>query len=123
MSTSKHPIFKSTNFILDGDCKSAYKNRIPARTIFLPGTEKPEEVIFNYVYSLDDDDEFWNQDENFTHQTCFGNFADKNYKRWFENETNQRFFGKSCSRLFNRWKRDNKVETEKFLLDLNKQIK
>ncbi|MBK9635655.1 MAG: hypothetical protein IPO64_14515 [Bacteroidetes bacterium] len=123
MANSKHPIFKATNFILDGDARVNHLNRNTPRTAILPGQYKPEKVLFDFIHNLDDNDEFWDNENNFTHQTCFGNFADKNHKRWFNDESNQRYFGKGCSRLFNRWKKDNKDDTNKFINDLTEIIK
>jgi AAA15 family ATPase/GTPase len=123
MANSKHPIFKTTNFILDGDARVNHKSRKTPRTAILPGQHKPEKVFFDYVYSLDDNDEFWDNDNNFTHQTCFGNFADNNHKRWFNDESNQRYFGKGGSRLFNRWKKDNKEAVDQFINELKIIIK
>ena len=123
MANSKHPIFKTTNFILDGDARVNHKNPKTPRTVILPGKFKPEKVFFDFVYSLDDNDEFWDNDNNFTHQTCFGNFADSNHKRWFNDESNQRFFGKGGSRLFNRWKKENKEAVDQFINDLKLIVK
>lgn len=123
MANSKHPIFKSTNFVLDGDARENHRYRKIPRTAYLPGKHKPEKVIFDFVFGLDDNDDFWDNDNNFTHQTCFGNFADKNHKRWFKDESNQRFFGRGCSRLFNRWKRDNPEAVGKFITELQEIIK
>jgi len=124
MATSKHPNFKSIKYILDGDCKVKYQGKKIPRTVFLPGIFKPEQVFYNFVNNLDDDDSFWDLDNNFTHQTCFGNyFAEKNYKKWFNDEANQRFFGRVCSKLFTRWKKDNIQETENFIRQLNEITK
>lgn len=123
MANSKHPIFKTTNFILDGDARVNHSRRNTPRTVILPGLHKPEKVLFDFIFSLDDNDEFWDNDNNFTHQTCFGNFADKNHKRWFNDESNQRYFGKGNSRLFNRWKKDNKEAVETFINDLKEILK
>lgn len=123
MANSKHPIFKTTNFILDGDAKENHKKRKIPRTAFLPGIRYPEKVLFDFVFKLDDNDSFWDNENNFTHQTCFGNFADKNHKKWFKDESNQRYFGRGCTKLFNRWKRDNKLEVDKFIEEINEIIK
>jgi hypothetical protein len=119
MAKSKHPIFKTTKFVLDGDCKNIYTNREPPKTAFLPGQYKPEKILFDFIFGLDDNDGFWDKENNFTHQTCFGNFADKNHKRWFQDESNQRYFGRACCKLFNRWKRDNQKEVDRFIADIN----
>ena len=123
MANSKHPIFKNTNFILDGDARINHTNKKIPRTAILPGLFKPEKIFFDFIHSLDDNDEFWDKDNNFTHQTCFGNFADKNQKRWFNDESNQRYFGKGNSKLFNRWKKENLVQVESFLNDLMAIVK
>jgi len=123
MANSKHPIFKATNFILDGDARVNHLNRKTPRTALLPGKNKPEKVLFDFIYSLDDNDEFWDNENNFTHQTCFGNFADKNHKKWYNDESNQRYFGKGGSRLFNRWKKANQDAVEMFISDLIEIIK
>ena len=123
MANSKHPIFKSTNFILDGDARINHQNRKTPKTAKLPGLHKPEKVFFDFVFALDDNDEFWDNDNNFTHQTCFGNFNDNNHKKWFNDESNQRYFGRSNSRLFNRWKKDNKEAVDEFVNALEKIIK
>jgi len=123
MANSKHPIFKATNFILDGDARANHMNRNMPRTVVLPGMHKPEKVLFDFIYSLDDNDEFWDEENNFTHQTCFGNFADKNHKKWFNDESNQRYFGKGSSRLFNRWKKANKEAADTFISELTEIIK
>jgi AAA15 family ATPase/GTPase len=123
MANSKHPIFKSTHFILDGDARINHQNRNTPKTAILPGQHKPEKVFFDFVYALDDNDEFWDINNNFTHQTCFGNFSDNNHKRWFNDESNQRYFGKAGSRLFNRWKKDNNETVENFINDLRSIIK
>ena len=123
MANSKHPIFKSTNFILDGDARINHQNRKIPKTAKLPGLHKPEKVFFDFVFALDDNDEFWDNDNNFTHQTCFGNFNDNNHKKWFNDESNQRYFGRSNSRLFNRWKKDNKEAVDEFVNALEKIIK
>ena len=123
MANSKHPIFKSTNFILDGDARINHQNRKTPKTAKLPGLHKPEKVFFDFVFALDDNDEFWDNDNNFTHQTCFGNFNDNNHKKWFNDESNQRYFGRSNSRLFNRWKKDNKEAVDEFINSLEKIIK
>lgn len=123
MANSKHPMFKTTHFILDGDARINHKTRKTPRTVILPGEFKPEKVFFDFVYSLDDNDDFWDLENNFTHQTCFGDFADKKHKRWFNDETNQCFFGKANSRLLNRWKKDNKTAVTSFINDIRTVIK
>lgn len=124
MANSKHPNFKTIKYILDGDCKKQYKNKKVPKTAFLPGEFKPEQVLYNFIYELVDDDSFWDNEINYTHQTCFGKyFVDKNYKKWFNDEVNQSHFGRGCSKIFNRWKKDNQTEVEEFINQLKNIIK
>ncbi|HBN6700849.1 TPA: AAA family ATPase [Elizabethkingia anophelis] len=122
MANSKHPIFKKTNFILDGDARINHSSKKTPRTICLPGNFKPEKVFYDFVYNLDDNDKFWDKQNNFTHQTCFGNHSDKNHKKWFNDESNKRFFGRANSRLFNRWKSSNQEAVKEFIENVNKII-
>lgn len=122
MANSKHPLFKKTNFILDGDARKNHLNKKTPRTTILPGEFKPEKVFFDFIYSLDDDDEFWVKKQNFTHQTCFGNHPDNNHKKWFTDLSNQQFFGRANSRLYNRWKKNHLDQVQEFLESLNKII-
>ena len=85
-------------------------------------TEVKEESA-EQEHENENDDDFWDNENNFTHQTCFGNVADKNHKRWFNDESNQRFFGRGCSKLFNRWKRENQEEVDDVINQLNEIIK
>lgn len=123
MAESKHPIFKDTYFILDGDCKTKYHKSPPPRTVFLPSDKSPEAVMYNFIKTLDDNDEFWNLEMNFTHQTCFGNFINSNYKTWFTDDNNKIYFKKNWSRVFNRWKKSNSTEANKFLDDMKNIMK
>lgn len=118
MANSKHPIFKTTSFILDGDARTNHLSKKTPKTAILPGEHKPEKVFFDFIFNLDDNDEFWNRRQNFTHQTCFGDYSDKNHKRWFNDQSNQIFFGRGNSRLFNRWKKDHKEEVTDFINSL-----
>ncbi len=124
MANSKHTIFKHVKFVLDGDCKKEYNNKKKNnKIILLPWNHKPEKVLFDFIKSLDDEDEFWDEDNNFTHQTCFGNFIqNQQHKKWFEDEENKRLFGKWYSKLFNRRKKSHKKESEDFIESIKRII-
>ncbi len=126
LASSKSKHFRNLGFILDGDSRSKLKDRrIPPRTAFLPGTEPPEVVLYKFIKSLPDDDSFWNDDENFTKQTCFGNYQSSSLnsvKRWFSDQKFSRYFGRGHSKLFNRWKRSNMGQANKFVDELSKAI-
>jgi predicted ATP-binding protein involved in virulence len=112
MAESKHSIFKDVGFVLDGDVKEKFKTKKkPKKTIFLPEKCRPETVMYQYLFNLSDNDNFWDDNMNFTKQTCFNNYTDSNkgtHKRWFEDVNNKQFFGNTYSKLFNRWKKDNR---------------
>jgi predicted ATP-binding protein involved in virulence len=126
MAESKHSIFKDVGFVLDGDVKEKFKNKKkPIKSIFLPEKCRPETVMYDFLFNLSDNDEFWNDELNFTKQTCFNNYRDSNkgtHKRWFEDSNNKRFFGNTYSNLFNRWKKDNKTSAIEFQKELGKLI-
>lgn len=118
MANSKHSLFKDVNFILDGDVKEKFKSKkLPEKSVFLPENSRPETVMYDFFRNLSDTDEFWDDDMNFTSQTCFGNYLGEGkgvHKRWFEDVNNKRFFGNTYSKLFNRWKKDNKDSVVEF---------
>ncbi len=115
MAESNHPIFKNMFFVMDGDWRDRYKNKkIPNRTIFLPLNKKPEKVFYDFLYNLSDNDNFWNDELNFSKQTCFQNHQNTNAKRWFQDPELKDFFGRSYSKLLNKWKKENKQLVEKF---------
>ncbi|GAB4156539.1 MAG: AAA family ATPase [Winogradskyella sp.] len=126
MSQTKHSLFKDVGFILDGDVKKKFeKKKKPAKTVFLPETSRPETVMYQFLKSLSDNDSFWDDNANFTKQTCFSDYQGNNkgtHKRWFEDEQNKKFFGNTYSKLFNRWKKDNKDKALKFQAELRSII-
>lgn len=126
MAESNHSIFKNVYYILDGDVKEKFKTKkIPPRTVFLPSNLRPETILYKFIKSLSDEDEFWDDDKNFTKSTCFDKYTNDGkgvHKNWFSDSTNKRFFGVGYSRLFNRWKKDNLHEVEDFLNSIRKII-
>lgn len=126
MAESNHSIFKNVYYILDGDVREKMKTRkTPARTVFLPTNLRPETILYKYVKELSDEDEFWDDENNFTKHTCFNNYTNDGkgtHKNWFIDPTNKRFFGVGYSRLFNRWKKNNALDVEEFLNDIRKII-
>lgn len=127
MAKSKTPIFKNVFFVLDGDCKKKYKN-YPQKVVILPGEFRPESILFDFIKTLSDHDEFWDENRNFTKQTCFQNYQTENHdkgviKRWFQDKNFSDFFGECYSKLFNRWKKENQEELQKFHEQINKVMK
>jgi predicted ATPase len=122
MAKSKHPIFKNIYFILDGDCRKHFKGKPPKRTIFLPGTSKPEKIFFDFIKSLNDSDSFWDHDNEFTHKNCFHNYQNEKHKNWLNDKSLKEYFGKNNSRICNRWKQDNIIPTNEFIKSIEKII-
>lgn len=122
MAQTKHSLFKDVGFILDGDVKKKFaKKKKPAKTAFLPEENRPETVMYQFLKCLSDNDSFWNDNANFTKQTCFGDYQGNNkgiHKRWFEDARNKEFFGNTYSKVFTRWKKDNKDKVLAFQNDL-----
>lgn len=126
MAESNHSIFKKVYYVLDGDVKEKFKTRkIPPRIVFLPSTSRPETILYKFIINLSDEDEFWNDDSNFTKSTCFNNYTNDGkgtHKSWFIDPTNKRNFGVGYSKIFNRWKKENSKEVEDFLNSIRKII-
>ena len=126
MAESKHSLFREVGFILDGDIRKKFKNkRNPPRTLFMPGEERPETVMYEFVKKLSDTDKLWDDEANFTKQTCFRNYQQSSkgtHKRWFQDETNKRYFGRGYSKLLNRWKEDNTDKQQEFIDQIRQQI-
>lgn len=126
LSKKNHKVFKKMIFVLDGDARNS--REILKRVVFLPGKHSPEKEMYKYLYSLNEEDDFWDTELHFDKQTCFRNFIDINgndYKRWFN--AKKEGFGIAYSRLFNRWKKDEnnkkKVEFIKHFQQALNQIK
>lgn len=124
MAESNHSIFKKVYYILDGDVKEKFKTKkIPPRTVFLPSNCRPETILYKFIKNLSDQDEFWDDENNFTKSTCFNNYTNDGkgtHKNWFVDTTNKRFFGLGYSKILNRWKKDNPTEVEFFLNNIRK---
>ena len=126
MANSNHPIFKSMFFVLDGDKKDDYKNKMrPKRTIFLPTNYPPEVVFHKFLENLSDNNSFWTEtdDLNFSKHTCFQNYITSDLstaKRWFKDEEFSDFFGRSYSKLFNKWKKHNPEIVKEFQVEFQK---
>ncbi len=127
MANSKTTIFKDIFFVLDWDCRKKYQ-KLPQRTIILPGNFRPESIFFDFLKNLSDNDEFWNEERNFTKQTCFQNYQTEKHdkgviKRRFQDKEFSDFFWKGYVKLFNRWKKDNYNEIKKIHDQLEKALK
>ena len=128
MASSKHKIFKKMYFVLDGDCRKKYKTKkIPQRTIILPGDYRPESILYEFLFNLSDDDDFWDYENNFTKQTCFSDYQTDKFdkgviKRWFKDPKFNDYFGRGYAKLLNRWKKSNQNLVSDFQKEFSKLI-
>jgi len=121
--------FGNVLIVLDGDVKSDKIDKLPQinrlkNIIKLPGEVRPEEVIFNYIISLNHDHPFWEKAEvlsvtwqylkdnspNSPKYSGLNKDRDK-YKKWFQdNET-----WINSLNIFEFWSRDNEEIVNNFL--------
>lgn len=115
--------FGNVLLVFDGDVTERQLNKIPIQTrknlgniLLLPGGKRPEEVIYNYLLSLESDHEFWSggaQRVGFTwdyfheHGPTSADYRQETererYKKWFI--THEQYF--DSIRLMDYWVRDN----------------
>ena len=108
--------FTHNIILLDGDQKNTSKN-----VLCLPGDAGPDKLLYDYLMSLQDGDDFWPDNKRtgeYSKQICFMNYTQiprdrtegdlrKFYKQWFTEQVEGRYWGKSNTNAFNRWKKDN----------------
>ena len=122
----KLPSIKEAIVILDGDKNKSSAKKIQQynaqNVIFLPSDYCPEKLFYLFLYSLEEDDKFWdNSPGGFDKTKCFleyVNLPDNNdktdeYKDWFER--NKKNFGKSYCRLIKYWKEKKTNEYKQFM--------
>lgn len=121
--------FGNVLIVLDGDVKEKDLEVIPEQLrkrlnniIKLPGTIRPEEVIYQYILSLDAEHPYWENagkvDMNWTYFKENGPESSRykqekereRYKKWFVEH--QAIF--DSTKLFDFWVNDNKEAVEKF---------
>ena len=136
MYKSDAEYFTRTLIILDGDVEVNTLDTVPKpirdkfrNILLLPGKKRPEQVIYEYIMSLESDHEFWirageydvtwqyfkeNGPESGKYKREKENDKDRDrYKAWFVDH--EQFF--DLTRLGEYWIRDHKVEAEGFLAD------
>ncbi len=107
--------FNRSIIVLDGDFKNSLLPALTRNVVFLPGTARPENVIRQFLESLDETDMFWRNDSNYTKRVFFQKLIDINddresMKRWFNNQL--QYWGEEGTLLFNRWKQANQNEVD-----------
>lgn len=122
--------FSNVLLVLDGDVdiskvENLNKNRERSNVILLPGGKRPEEVIYDYIISLNSEHEFWDLGAQcgFTWDyfktngpLCdqYSGFSERErYKKWFNNHKN--LF--ESLHLMEYWKKDNKELVKNFRME------
>ena len=120
---NKFPEFKRSLIVLDGDKSTSSRLKRNRNVLFLPGSERPENMVHDYLVGLPDDDEFWETKLGGYNKQVFlrrkpGNTSDgRTMKQWFGNEKTN--WGNGCRRLMLRWGKDN----ERAVSEFNERLK
>ena len=101
--------------VLDGDFKAGFPVNQNNNVVFLPGIERPENVVKAFLESLPEGDPFWNNEHQYTKRVFLHNILGvldnrESMKRWFNTEI--AFWGYEGINVFRRWKECNPVETQ-----------
>lgn len=125
---AKFPEFNSSIIVLDGDARTKFKGQHKPKLCFLPGITRPENVIYDFLYNLEDTDDYWESGISGYKKQVFiqnlpANTTDRVVmKRWFNNE--KQHWGTGSKKLFTRWlsEEKNNKEALKFLKDFIKKL-
>ena len=120
------PEFLNNIIILDGDIKNqvnGWKNYPKNKNIgVLPTDYAPERMIYNMLFELNDDDDFWdNSLSGYSKDVCFRNYPNRledidRIKNWFKEQ--KVHAGRGYSKFLNEWKNRN----EKEVIDFQKEF-
>jgi len=122
---NKFPEFRKTLIVVDGDQCMNNRLRRNANVLFLPGSVRPENLIYEFLCGLAEDDEFWESGLGGYDKQVFLNRRPENtasreiMKRWFTSEKANAKWGRGCSKLMRRWKCSN----ETIVNDFNEALK
>lgn len=122
--------FKKVILIPDGDVKSEFKEA--QNIIFLPGTERPETLLYKCLASLAEGDAFWKKCNsiNYTKKVAISKYDDppagnKEARRWYKNwyEEQSEFWGRSNRIAYEKWANCNKKLCEEFYKEFYKILR
>lgn len=113
MSGRNIPELARALFVIDGDQASSVKRQ--SRLIALPGSVCPEQMIFDYLFSLPETDTFF---DGLPHRSLFrahgsGQLNKRQYKAWYQDQ--KQFFGANAKNAFTRWGKDHSDAIKDFL--------
>ena len=121
--------FGNVLIVLDGDVSNDKIDKLPQidrlnNIIKLPGDVRPEEVLYKYLYSLDENHPFWQIaaslsiswqyiNDNSPTSNKYASFTKERekYKQWFKD--NESWI--DCLNVFDFWQNDNKYVVECFI--------
>ncbi|MTO25246.1 AAA family ATPase [Turicibacter sanguinis] len=120
--------------VLDGDknvkkTHTKIKNYKLSNILFLPGSDAPEKFFYNFLYTLEEDDEFWDLNlGGFDKVKCFAGFNTFNdatdteeYKKWFKQNI-LHFGGKSLKKLIPYWAKKKPDEHERLVKEFKESF-
>ena len=119
------PEFNAMIFVIDGD-KRGEISRKHHHILALPGTRALEKEMYQFLYTLPEDDAFWSLEPGgYNWQMCFRDYVSipdnaetKIYKEWFAQQKN--YWGQGMKKLYIRWMQANKTAVLQFNQDFFK---
>jgi len=118
--------FDRSIIILDGNASKDKQLNKHKNVMFLPGSIRSENVLYNFLEILPKEDDFWSSQPREYNKQVFLNDKPTNttdrkvMKKWFNDE--KQHWGKGGRKLFNRGKQDNREIIDKFDLSLKNKI-
>ena len=128
--SKKLPELQTVIFIPDGDMAKTWFNK-PINLVTLPGTERPETLIYRHLFKMRGSDPFWKKigatySRQFAILSKGGTSLDKgDDKGWVKNWYKQQspYWGRGNQKAFKSWVQDNKPECLKFCKRFTKLLK
>jgi AAA15 family ATPase/GTPase len=116
--------FSRSVIVLDGDFKANFSSARNYNVIFLPGIERPENIVKQFLETLPENDIFWDNQHQYTKRVFLSNLNGvennrESMKRWFNAEIE--FWGNDGANLFTRWKDLNSIECQE-IIERTKEI-
>lgn len=118
LSKKNHKIFKKILYVVDGDQREKVEGL--ERVICLPGDFYPEKIFYKFLYNLDDDNDFWENDSYFNKHVCFNQFTDNRYKDWFKAKCATKH--NPLPKMLNVWRKENPVLVKDFQKEFSEKL-
>ena len=128
--STKIPALKDVILVPDGDMAKAWSNP-PGNLLALPGGKRPETLVYQHLYSMNDSDPFWKSiNTTYIRQVAIiskggdslGKGDDKNWvKQWYKKQSP--YWGRGNQKVFKAWVQANKLDCLKFFKKFIKLLK